>query len=97
MLDYSSMLIRQMNLDDNFYVIDLGHCVRAVQAWRAAMPRVRPFYAVKCHPDPGMIATLASMGCGFDCASPAEIDMVRPLTAAACPWPAYAARPATPA
>ncbi|CAG9467596.1 unnamed protein product [Pedinophyceae sp. YPF-701] len=74
-LAYSSHLIARGSLDDNFYVMDLGHVARAVLAWRAAMPRVKPFYAVKCHPDPGVLAVMAAMGCGFDCASPAEIDL----------------------
>jgi ornithine decarboxylase len=33
--------------------------------------------AVKCNPDRAMLALLASLGTGFDCASPAEIELVR--------------------
>lgn len=40
------------------------------------MPRVRPFYAVKCNPDPVMLRVLANLGCGFDCASAKEIATV---------------------
>ena len=46
------------------------------QAWRAAMPRVVPFYAVKCHPEPGMLKLLMAMGTGFDCASKGELEMM---------------------
>lgn len=42
-----------------------------------SLPRVKPHYAVKCNPDPAMLSLLASLGTGFDCASPAEIEMVR--------------------
>jgi ornithine decarboxylase len=35
--------------------------------------------AVKCNPDRAMLALLASLGTGFDCASPAEIELVRGL------------------
>lgn len=42
----------------------------------AAMPRVAPHYAVKCFPDPGVLATLASLGAGFDCASAGEVQQV---------------------
>ncbi len=49
---------------------------RLYTAWREAMPRVHPCYAVKCNPDDGMLAVLASMGAGFDCASEAEIEKV---------------------
>jgi len=31
---------------------------------------------VKCNPDPAMLALLASLGTGFDCASPFEIELV---------------------
>lgn len=35
-----------------------------------------PFYAVKCNPDPVIVHVLAALGCGFDCASQAEISLV---------------------
>jgi ornithine decarboxylase len=34
-------------LQDNFYVVDLGALQRLYRAWREAMPRVHPHYAVK--------------------------------------------------
>jgi ornithine decarboxylase len=37
---------------------------------------VEPFYAVKCNPDPVVIRLLATLGCGFDCATMGEIKMV---------------------
>ena len=37
------------------------------------MPRITPFYAVKCNPDPGIMRTLAALGAGFDCASAREM------------------------
>lgn len=44
-----------------------------VQAFVGAMPRVRPHYAVKCNPHGGLLRAVAGLGCGFDCASAAEI------------------------
>jgi ornithine decarboxylase len=35
--------------------------------------------AVKCNPDRAMLSLLAAMGTGFDCASPAEIELVRSM------------------
>jgi diaminopimelate decarboxylase len=46
------------------------------QAWKAAMPRVTPFYAVKCYPEPGILKMLNAMGTGFDCASKGEIEVM---------------------
>ena len=43
------------------------------------MPRVEPFYAVKCNNEPGILQLLASLGTGFDCASKAEIEQVLSL------------------
>lgn len=39
------------------------------------MPRVMPFYAVKCNPEPSMVAVLAALGAGFDCASIQELQL----------------------
>ncbi|GLI59190.1 hypothetical protein VaNZ11_001024 [Volvox africanus] len=62
--------------DDTFYVVDLANVQRMFKAWRAAMPRVVPFYAVKCNPEPGILKLLVAMGAGFDCASKGELDMM---------------------
>jgi ornithine decarboxylase len=43
------------------------------------MPRVVPFYAIKCNPDPGVVRLLASLGAGFDCASLGEVQQVLDL------------------
>lgn len=48
------------------------HLSSALQAF----PRVNPFYAVKCNPNPAIIAMLAALGAGFDCASEAEVELV---------------------
>ncbi|KAL6641952.1 hypothetical protein ACP70R_020133 [Stipagrostis hirtigluma subsp. patula] len=49
-----------------FFVLDLDEVVRLFRAWRATLRDVRPYYAVKCNPEP-------ALGAGFDCASDAEI------------------------
>eukprot|EP00747_Dinoflagellata_sp_TGD_P141105 gnl/TRDRNA2_/TRDRNA2_176084_c0_seq1.p1 gnl/TRDRNA2_/TRDRNA2_176084_c0~~gnl/TRDRNA2_/TRDRNA2_176084_c0_seq1.p1 ORF type:complete len:421 (+),score=-28.49 gnl/TRDRNA2_/TRDRNA2_176084_c0_seq1:153-1415(+) len=69
-------IIQKHKPDNNFYICDLGQVIRCYSAWRRSLPRIVPFYAVKCHPNPAIISTLASIGSGFDCASPAEIDLV---------------------
>jgi len=64
---------------DAFFVVDLGNLVRKLELWQNYLPRVEPFYAVKCNPDPAVLATLSSMGVKFDCASKGEIEMVLSL------------------
>lgn len=64
------------NDEDTFFVADLGEVYRQHMRWKMNLPRVKPFYAVKCNPDPQLLRLLASMGTGFDCASKTEIEQV---------------------
>jgi ornithine decarboxylase len=66
--------------EDPFYVFDLGVVVYQYYNWCRHFPRVQPYYAVKCNPDPVVIKTLALLGSNFDCASRQEIQLVRELT-----------------
>lgn len=75
-LEYAEAYIAETKVDDSFYIMDLGNVTRLYEAWHKAMPRITPFYAVKCSPLPALIDLLASKGCGFDCASAAEIQLV---------------------
>lgn len=75
----AAALIAQHSLDDTVYVYDLGNTTRLFKAWRAAMPRVIPYYAVKCNPEPALLKLLAALGAGFDCASKAELETVLAL------------------
>jgi ornithine decarboxylase len=61
---------------DPFFVVDLSAVLRKLQEWRELLPRVKPFYAIKCNPDPYICRLLKAGGCGFDCASQAEIQQV---------------------
>ncbi|KAK6951787.1 Ornithine decarboxylase [Daldinia eschscholtzii] len=62
--------------EDTFFVGDLGEVYRQHMRWKKNLPRVKPFYAVKCNPDPKVIQLLAGLGTGFDCASKSEIEQV---------------------
>uniref|UniRef100_A0A8C4QWR8 ornithine decarboxylase n=1 Tax=Eptatretus burgeri TaxID=7764 RepID=A0A8C4QWR8_EPTBU len=61
---------------DAFFVADMGDILQKHLRWHEALPRVAPFYAVKCNNKPAVIRTLACLGTGFDCISKNEIDMV---------------------
>lgn len=55
---------------ESYLVMDANHAVKKLQRWRHLMPRVKPFFAIKCNPDPVLIKSLVVAGdCGFDCAS----------------------------
>jgi ornithine decarboxylase len=69
--------------ENAFFIADLGHLHKQYQRWRMELPRVHPYYAVKCNPSQPVVNTLAAMGVNFDCASKAEIQSV--LEAGICP------------
>ncbi|XP_047044913.1 ornithine decarboxylase-like [Lolium rigidum] len=56
-----------------FHVLDLGRIIDLHNRW---LPGVRPYYAVKCNPEPALLGALAALGTGFDCASRVEIQAV---------------------
>jgi len=64
---------------DAFFVGDMGDVVRKYKLWTSQLPRVEPFYAVKCNDDSTVLAVLAQLGTGFDCASKGEIQKVLEL------------------
>ena len=78
-------LIREHNLEDPVYLVDLGCAARLMATWRSALPRVQPCYAVKCNDDPGLLRLLACLGAGFDCASEQEVGA---LECVLCSWAA---------
>ncbi|KAM3341583.1 Ornithine decarboxylase [Capsicum chinense] len=79
--DFMVSIITQKLQDEKkpFYVLDLGEVVSLMDQWNVALPNVRPFYAVKCNPEPSFLSMLAAMGSNFDCASRAEIEYVLSL------------------
>lgn len=66
----------QKKNDEPFGLMNLNTVVEHFLDWKLQLPRVEPFYAVKCNNDPVLLKTLADLGTGFDCASKAEINMI---------------------
>uniref|UniRef100_A0A8D8U949 ornithine decarboxylase n=1 Tax=Cacopsylla melanoneura TaxID=428564 RepID=A0A8D8U949_9HEMI len=65
--------------EDAFYVLDIGEIVRKYEEWKVKLPRVEPYYAVKCNDSQMVLEVLAALGTGFDCASKGEINKVLSL------------------
>src|SRR3954466_12148223 len=59
-----------------FLIVDTAIVRDKVRRFRAAMPRVRPHYAVKANPDRRVLKALIQEGCGFEIASTAELDVL---------------------
>lgn len=74
--DCVESIINEQQSERAFYVMDLGVLLYQLEQWKALLPRVKPFYAVKCNPHPAILNFLALLGVGFDCASKGEIDAV---------------------
>lgn len=81
--DFIRKFIVSSKLEDPFYVMDISQVLHLWDTWTIAMPRVRPYYAVKCNPDPVLLSILCSLGAGFDVASQSEIDAALSIGASA--------------
>ena len=62
-----------------FLIVDTAIVREKVRRFRAAMPRVRPHYAVKANPDRRVVKALMQEGCRFEIASTAELDLLLSL------------------
>ncbi|KAH3847749.1 ornithine decarboxylase-like isoform X2 [Dreissena polymorpha] len=69
--------------DESLIVCNIGDVVYKFNNWLRKIPRVKPFYAVKCNDDCVVLKILADLGANFDCASRAEIQKV--LSMGVCP------------
>ncbi|KAI8138867.1 ornithine decarboxylase [Fennellomyces sp. T-0311] len=75
-LDAMSAQKWELDQENAFFVGDLGEVYRQHLRWKALLPRIEPFFAIKSNPDPMVVKLLASLGIGFDCASKSEIQQV---------------------
>uniref|UniRef100_A0A674NHF1 ornithine decarboxylase n=1 Tax=Takifugu rubripes TaxID=31033 RepID=A0A674NHF1_TAKRU len=57
-----------------FQVLNLDTLIQMHLKWLSYLPRVKPFYAVKCNSTETVLRTLNALGTGFDCASKGEIS-----------------------
>jgi len=62
--------------EEAFYIVDMATVLKKFQEWVRYLPRVKPYYAIKCNPNTAIIKTLAALGANFDCASKNEIQQI---------------------
>lgn len=62
-----------------FLLLDSNIVRQKARRFKAAMPRVRPHYAVKANPDERVLKALIEEGVGFEIASIAELDLLMRL------------------
>jgi ornithine decarboxylase len=75
-LDIIKSTLEGSNLNNGFFIVDLSVIINQYKKWVEQLPKIKPYYAVKCNPDELVIKTLAILGAGFDCASKNEITLV---------------------
>lgn len=76
--DVINSKIKELGAVDNeepFYVVNLDSMLKRHLRWITNLPRVKPYYAMKCNNTPAVIRMLSALDTGFDCASKAEIKM----------------------
>ncbi|XP_068192457.1 ornithine decarboxylase-like [Antennarius striatus] len=61
--------------EEPFFVASLDSLYMKHLRWVTKLPRVEPFYAVKCNGTPAVLKMLRALGTGFDCASKGEIKL----------------------
>ncbi|XP_068587582.1 ornithine decarboxylase-like [Cebidichthys violaceus] len=80
--DFLDSKIKERGLTDNeepFYVANLDSIFERHLRWRTNLPRVKPFYAVKCNNDASVLRMMSALDTGFDCASKGEIQLMLSL------------------
>lgn len=59
-----------------FFVCDIGELKRLVRDWHRELPRIQPFYAIKCNSTIPFLRAISDLDLGFDCASKNEVAEV---------------------
>ncbi|XP_042361156.1 ornithine decarboxylase-like [Plectropomus leopardus] len=68
-----------LNIEEPFHVADLDSILRRHHRWVTNLPRVKPFYAVKCNNTAAVLKMMTVLDTGFDCASKGEIQKILSL------------------
>ena len=67
---FTAQAVEADDADDRpIFLVNLDDVRHKVQVWRERLPRVTPFYAMKCNDLQEIVRLLADMDIGFDCAS----------------------------
>lgn len=67
-------------IDQPFFIVNVDNVIESYKKWITYLPSIKPFYAVKCNPNPILLQVLYDLGCNFDCASQSEMELIMNLT-----------------
>ena len=68
-----SNFIQKDNLSSSILIYNPVEAKNKINAWKKALPWIKPHYAIKSSPSMDLIKDLANQGAGMDCASKSEI------------------------
>lgn len=71
--------VSQMGNREAFFVVDLEDVLKKHLRLLKALPRIKPFYILKCNGSKGVVQLLAGLGAGFGCVNKTEIALVKSL------------------
>lgn len=80
--EVANHFLAENNSKEPMCLFNLGDVVNQYNQWIYHLPNVKPFYAIKCNPEPLVAQVLSRLGCGFDCASAFEIKLAMDCGAA---------------
>lgn len=63
--------------DESFFLMNVDDLIWKHKNWKQKLPRVKPYYAVKCNDNELVLKLLEMCGTGFDCASKGEIQKIK--------------------
>lgn len=63
-----------------FYTMIPSRINKTIDLWKASLPHVKPYYAVKCNPNIIFLQHLFHKGLNFDCASERELIQIKELS-----------------
>ena len=72
-------VLSEIDVPTPFLAGDLSLLARRFNRFTSALPRVRPFYAVKCNSAPEVLRTAMAQGAGFEIASLGELRLLQQI------------------
>lgn len=69
-----SNFVRKDNLSSSILIYNPVEAKNKINAWKKALPWIKPHYAIKSCPSMDLVKDLANQGAGMDCASKVEIE-----------------------
>ncbi|XP_050533773.1 ornithine decarboxylase-like isoform X2 [Daktulosphaira vitifoliae] len=77
--EFIKHVVKTTNISNPFYILDIHNLVNNIKTWKNNLPRVKPFYAVKCNDNVIALKIFAAFDFGFDCFTEGEIKKVLDL------------------